>query len=71
MTAAPARPPPPRGRRAAAVPAAGNAGSTYCDTGLIVAAVMGPADPFFDDAARFLKAAELGGVRLVISSLAL
>lgn len=52
-------------------PAAGSAGSAYCDTGLIVAAVMGPTDPFFDEATRFLKEAELGGVRLVISRLVL
>ena len=68
MTAAPV---PRAAGGASAGHAAGNAGSTYCDTGLIVTAVMGPADPFFDDAVRFLKAAELGGVRLVISSLAL
>lgn len=45
--------------------------SVYCDTGPIVAAVMGPADPFFDEAMRFFKEAEIGGVRLIISSLAL
>ena len=43
----------------------------YCDTGPIVAAATGPADPFFDDAMRLSRAAELGGVRLIISSLAL
>ena len=52
-------------------PATGGGGPVYCDTGPIVAAVMGPADPFFDDAMRFFKAAELGGMRLIISSLAL
>ena len=52
-------------------PATGGGGSVYCDTGPIVAAVMGPADPFFDDAMRFFRAAELGGMRLIISSLAL
>ena len=54
---------------ASAGPFAGGMGSAYCDTGLIVAAVMGPADPFFDEVARFLGAARLGGVRLVISNL--
>ena len=49
----------------------GNTDSAYCDAGPIVAAVMGPADPFFDAAMRFFKEAEIGGVRLIISSLAL
>ena len=52
-------------------PAGSGAGSVYCDTGPIVAAAMGPVDPFFDDAMSFFKAAELGGVRPIISNLAL
>ena len=68
MTAAPAT---GAADRASANTGAGDAGSTYCDTGLIVAAVLGPADPFYVDAMRFFRDAELGGVRLVISSLAL
>ena len=63
--------PPDAAGPAPASPVAGGAGSTYCDTGPIVAAVMGPGDPFFDDAMRFFKAAELGGVRLIASSLTL
>ena len=43
----------------------------YCDTGIIVAIVMGEVDPFFDEAVRFLKAVKASGARLVISSLAL
>ena len=45
--------------------------SAYCDTGLIVAAVMGRVDPFFDDAVRFLNEARSSGVRLIISSITL
>ena len=43
----------------------------YCDTGIIVAIVMGAADPFFGDAVRFLETVKSGGMRLVISNLAL
>lgn len=53
---------------APAGPFAGGTGSAYCDTGLIVAAVTGPADPFFDKVTRFLGAAERGGVRPAASS---
>ena len=52
-------------------PVASHAKSVYCDTGWIVAIVMGVVDPFFDDAVRFLSEAKLNGMRLVISSLAL
>ena len=51
--------------------AGGDASLMYCDTGPIVAAVMGPTDPFFDAAMRFFKEANRNGVRLIISSLAL
>lgn len=43
----------------------------YCDTGIIVAIVMGATDPFFDDAVRFLEVIRSRGMRLVISNLAL
>ena len=52
-------------------PSAGSQISVYCDTGFIVAIVMGAADPFFDEAMRFLEAVKSSGARLVISSLAL
>ncbi len=68
MTGVPA--PDAAGAMAAGLVADGR-GSVYCDTGPIVAAVMGQADPFFDDAMRFFRAAEIGGMRLIISSLAL
>lgn len=51
--------------------AAGEDVSVYCDTGPIVAIIMGEADPFFDDAVRFFNAVKASGVRLVISSLVL
>ena len=68
MTAAPAS---SAASRTTANTGANGADSAYCDTGLIVAAVMGPTDPFFVDTTRFLRDAELGDMRLVISSLAL
>ena len=43
----------------------------YCDTGSVVAIIMGEVDPFFDDAVRFFNAVKSSGVRLVISSLVL
>ena len=43
----------------------------YCDTGIIVAIIMGAADPFFDDAVRFLEVVRSSDMRLVISNLAL
>ena len=43
----------------------------YCDTGIIVAIVMGEVDPFFDEAMRFLAAVKSSGARLVISNLTL
>ena len=43
----------------------------YCDKGPIVAAVTGAADPFFDDAVRFLSAAKLDNMRLAVSTMTL
>lgn len=43
----------------------------YCDTGIIVAIVMGAVDPFFGDAVRLLEVVRSNGMRLVISNLAL
>ena len=54
---------------------AGDAGNrkrlVYCDTGIIVAIVMGEVDPFFDEAVRFLETVKSSGIRLVISNLTL
>ena len=66
-----AKPEPDTAGRVPAGQAGSRAKSLYCDTGMIVALVMGPVDPFFDDAVRILNEAMLGNIRLVISSLAL
>ena len=55
-----AKPVPDTAGRVPAGQSASRTKSLYCDTGTIVALVMGPVDPFFDDAMRFLSAARLG-----------
>ena len=65
------KPNPDRTWQVLASSTAGSRVSVYCDTGIIVAIVMGEVDPFFDEAVRFLKAVKASGARLVISSLAL
>ena len=67
MTAAPSAD--AAGAMAAGPAGGGNTDSAYCDAGLIVAAVMGPADTFFDDAVRLFRAAKSSGARPIMASL--